>query len=89
MPDDGEGRSTSTTPVTDTVVTTQVDGVPHRVLRTEFVEHLEHTGRVMACPRAARNALRVPQADRHVVARPARARAGRCDKRRTSRGARS
>jgi NAD(P)H-dependent flavin oxidoreductase YrpB (nitropropane dioxygenase family) len=43
--------------VTDTVVTTQVDGVPHRVLRTEFVEHLEHGGRVTSLPRAARNAL--------------------------------
>ena len=28
--------------VTDTVVTKEVDGQPHRVLRTDFVEHLEH-----------------------------------------------
>ena len=27
--------------VTDTVVTTRIDGVPHRVLRTEFVDELE------------------------------------------------
>ncbi len=43
--------------VTDTVVTTQVDGWPHRVLRTPFVEHLEHAGRVTALPRAVRNAV--------------------------------
>jgi NAD(P)H-dependent flavin oxidoreductase YrpB (nitropropane dioxygenase family) len=43
--------------VTDTIVTTQVDGVPHRVLRTELVEHLEHGGRLTSLPRAVRNAL--------------------------------
>jgi len=43
--------------VTGTVVTTQVDGWPHRVLRTPFVDHLEHGGRVTALPRAARNAI--------------------------------
>ncbi len=43
--------------VNDTVVTTQVDGVPHRVLRTELVERLEHTGPVTSLPRAVRNAL--------------------------------
>src|SRR4051812_37200473 len=43
--------------VTETVVTTQVDGWPHRVLRTAFVEHLEHAGRVTALPRALRNAV--------------------------------
>jgi len=42
---------------TDTVVTTQVDGWPHRVLRTPFVEHLEKAGRLTALPRALRNAL--------------------------------
>ncbi|WP_027661069.1 NAD(P)H-dependent flavin oxidoreductase [Salinispora fenicalii] len=31
---------------TDTVVTTQVDGVPHRVLRTRFVDRLERSGRI-------------------------------------------
>ena len=42
-----------------TVVTTEVDGVPHRVLRTELVEHLESAGgRVTALPRAAINALK-------------------------------
>jgi NAD(P)H-dependent flavin oxidoreductase YrpB (nitropropane dioxygenase family) len=43
--------------VSDTVVTTQVDGWPHRVLRTEFVEHLERTGAVASLPRALKNAV--------------------------------
>lgn len=43
--------------VTDTVVTTQVDGVPHRVLHTELVDRLESgRGRLWAFPRALRNA---------------------------------
>jgi NAD(P)H-dependent flavin oxidoreductase YrpB (nitropropane dioxygenase family) len=45
--------------VTDTVVTVQVDGVPHRVLRTDLVDHLESgRGKVLALPRAAMSALR-------------------------------
>ncbi len=43
--------------VNDTVVTRQVDGVPHRVLRTELVDHLERGGPVTSLARAARNAL--------------------------------
>jgi NAD(P)H-dependent flavin oxidoreductase YrpB (nitropropane dioxygenase family) len=43
--------------VTDTVVTTQVDGVPHRVLRTELVERLVRTNAVSSLPRAVRNAF--------------------------------
>jgi NAD(P)H-dependent flavin oxidoreductase YrpB (nitropropane dioxygenase family) len=43
--------------VTDTVVTTQVDGMPHRVLRTELVDKLEHTGAVTSLPRALKNAF--------------------------------
>ena len=42
--------------VTDTVVTTRVDGVPHRVLRTEFVDRLVSSGKVSALALAARNA---------------------------------
>jgi NAD(P)H-dependent flavin oxidoreductase YrpB (nitropropane dioxygenase family) len=42
--------------VADTVVTSRIDGVPHRVLRTEFVDELERTNAVMALPRALRNA---------------------------------
>lgn len=45
------------TPVTGTVVTTQVDGVPHRVLRTELVERLVKTNAVTSLPRAVGNAL--------------------------------
>ncbi|AIJ24555.1 2-nitropropane dioxygenase [Amycolatopsis methanolica 239] len=41
-----------------TVVTRRVDGLPHRVLRTELVEKLEDTGRVRGTLQAARNALR-------------------------------
>ena len=43
--------------VTDTVVTTKVDGVPHRVLRTAFVEQLERSGAATGLFRALRNAL--------------------------------
>jgi len=43
--------------VTDTVVTTEVDGVPHRVLRTELVERLQRSGSVRALARAAQNAI--------------------------------
>src|SRR5205807_2257453 len=43
--------------VIETVVTTQVDGVPHRVLRTELVEDLERGGRLRTFARAWRNAL--------------------------------
>jgi NAD(P)H-dependent flavin oxidoreductase YrpB (nitropropane dioxygenase family) len=44
--------------VTDTLVTTQVDGVPHRVLRTDFTERLDRGGKVTSVPRALRNAIR-------------------------------
>jgi NAD(P)H-dependent flavin oxidoreductase YrpB (nitropropane dioxygenase family) len=43
--------------VTDTVVTTQVDGMPHRVLRTELVEQLEKGNPVTSLPRALKNAV--------------------------------
>src|SRR5262245_6475989 len=43
--------------VTDTVVTTQVDGVPHRVLHTDLIDELESgRGRLWALPRALHNA---------------------------------
>jgi NAD(P)H-dependent flavin oxidoreductase YrpB (nitropropane dioxygenase family) len=41
-----------------TVVTTRVDGMPHRVLRTELVERLENSSRVSGLWLAARNAQR-------------------------------
>ncbi|MCU1428719.1 MAG: 2-nitropropane dioxygenase [Actinomycetia bacterium] len=43
--------------VTDTVVTKQVDGMPHRVLRTDLVERLERTGPITSLPRAIKNAF--------------------------------
>ena len=48
--------------VTDTTVTKQVDGVPHRVLDTELVEQLESSrGKLTSLPRSALNALRFKQ----------------------------
>jgi NAD(P)H-dependent flavin oxidoreductase YrpB (nitropropane dioxygenase family) len=41
-----------------TVVTTRVDGMPHRVLRTELVERLEKSSRLRGLWLAARNAQR-------------------------------
>jgi NAD(P)H-dependent flavin oxidoreductase YrpB (nitropropane dioxygenase family) len=43
--------------VTGTVVTTRVDGVPHRVLRTPFVDALERAGRLAVLARSARHAV--------------------------------
>ncbi|GIH06215.1 2-nitropropane dioxygenase [Rhizocola hellebori] len=43
--------------LTDTLVTTRVDGVPHRVLKTPFVDTLERSGRVAGLARALRNAM--------------------------------
>jgi NAD(P)H-dependent flavin oxidoreductase YrpB (nitropropane dioxygenase family) len=44
--------------LTDTVVTTRVDGVPHRVLRTPLVDGLERSGQLTGLIRAVRNAGR-------------------------------
>ncbi|MCU1396719.1 MAG: 2-nitropropane dioxygenase [Ilumatobacteraceae bacterium] len=45
--------------VTDTTVSKQVDGVPHRVLNTDLVIQLESgSGKLLALPRAALNALK-------------------------------
>ncbi|GHF29462.1 2-nitropropane dioxygenase [Streptomyces mashuensis] len=43
--------------VADVVVTRKVDGLPHRVLRTAFVEGLEGAGRTRSLLRAARHAV--------------------------------
>ncbi|HEX3462113.1 MAG TPA: nitronate monooxygenase [Acidimicrobiales bacterium] len=40
------------TPVTGTVVSTAVDGAPQRVIRTEFVDHLEKASWLRNLPRA-------------------------------------
>ncbi|WP_194817080.1 nitronate monooxygenase family protein [Nocardia sp. XZ_19_385] len=42
----------------DTVVSTRVDGMPHRVLNTELVQKLEHSGRARGFAAAAANALK-------------------------------
>ncbi|GAA1297714.1 putative 2-nitropropane dioxygenase [Planotetraspora silvatica] len=42
----------------ETVVTRQVDGMPHRVLRTALVDGLERSGRVSGLVRAVRSAAR-------------------------------
>ncbi|GAA3983170.1 nitronate monooxygenase [Actinomadura viridis] len=42
----------------ETTVTRQVDGMPHRVLRSDLVDALERSGRAAALVRAARNAAR-------------------------------
>ncbi|WP_199431785.1 NAD(P)H-dependent flavin oxidoreductase [Qaidamihabitans albus] len=42
----------------DTVVTRKVDGLPHRVLRTDLVDALERAGRVSGLARAVRSAVR-------------------------------
>ncbi|WP_285705700.1 nitronate monooxygenase [Microtetraspora sp. NBRC 16547] len=44
--------------MSETVVTRQVDGMPHRVLRTPLVNGLERAGRVSGLLRAVRNAAR-------------------------------
>ncbi len=44
--------------VNDTVVTTKVDGVPHRVLRTPFIDRLERSGPASDVLRAIENALK-------------------------------
>ncbi|WP_091382036.1 NAD(P)H-dependent flavin oxidoreductase [Actinokineospora alba] len=41
-----------------TVVSTRVDGMPHRVLRTELVDKLERSGRIRGLAAAVRNATR-------------------------------
>lgn len=43
--------------VADTVVTARIDGVPHRVLRTDFVDELEQANSVTSITRAIRNAF--------------------------------
>jgi NAD(P)H-dependent flavin oxidoreductase YrpB (nitropropane dioxygenase family) len=44
--------------VRDTVVTTRIDGVPHRVLASPLVSSLESAGRLRGLARALRNAAR-------------------------------
>ena len=48
--------------VFDTVVTTALDGAPQRVIRTEVVDRLERSPRLLRLPRAAMAALRFRKA---------------------------
>ncbi|CAL9414681.1 NAD(P)H-dependent flavin oxidoreductase [Streptomyces sp. enrichment culture] len=55
VPDTVKARYLAAT-VRDVTVTTAVDGLPHRMLRTDLVETLEHSGRTRALLRAVRHA---------------------------------
>jgi len=46
------------TPVTGTVVTTKIDGAPHRVIRTDLVEEMDSATPVTAVPKAVLNAAK-------------------------------
>lgn len=46
------------TNVTGTIVTTKIDGAPHRVIRTELVDQMDGASRLTAVPRAIFNAAR-------------------------------
>jgi NAD(P)H-dependent flavin oxidoreductase YrpB (nitropropane dioxygenase family) len=56
VPDEIKARYVAAT-VTDTVVTTALDGAPQRVIRTETVDRLERSSAVTRLPRALRSAL--------------------------------
>ncbi|WP_210587453.1 nitronate monooxygenase family protein [Streptomyces sp. GESEQ-35] len=57
VPDAVKARYLTAT-VRDVTVTTAVDGLPHRMLRTELVDSLEHSGRARTLLRAVRHAAR-------------------------------
>lgn len=52
------------TPINETVVTSQIDGHPHRVIRTEMVDDLQRQGALRDLITALRNARRFRQASR-------------------------
>ena len=56
--------------VTETVVTRQIDGVPHRMLDTDLVEEVESAhGKVWALPRCDGERVALPQVVGHQAAR--------------------
>jgi NAD(P)H-dependent flavin oxidoreductase YrpB (nitropropane dioxygenase family) len=57
VPDAVKDRYTAAT-VFDTVVTTALDGAPQRVIRTDVVDRIERSPRLLRFPRAAMAALR-------------------------------
>lgn len=46
------------TPVTGTLVTTKIDGAPHRVIRTKLVDQMDGASPITAVPKAIMNAAR-------------------------------
>jgi NAD(P)H-dependent flavin oxidoreductase YrpB (nitropropane dioxygenase family) len=46
------------TSVTGTVVTTKIDGAPHRVIRTELVDQMDSASAITAVPKAIANAAK-------------------------------
>lgn len=46
------------TPVTGTLVTTKIDGAPHRVIRTKLVDQMDGASAITAVPKAVLNASR-------------------------------
>lgn len=46
------------TPVTGTVVTTKIDGAPHRVIRTDLVDEMDSASALTAVPKAVANAAK-------------------------------
>ncbi len=56
------------TPVTGTLVTTKIDGAPHRVIRTELVEEMDSASPVTAVPKAIANAARFREVHGALVA---------------------
>lgn len=57
VPDSVKDRYTAAT-VFDTVVTTAIDGAPQRVIRTDVVDRIERSPKLLRFPRAAAAALR-------------------------------
>ena len=46
------------TPVTGTIVTTKIDGAPHRVIETELVDQMDKASALTAAPKAVLNAAK-------------------------------
>ena len=46
------------TPVTGTIVTTKIDGAPHRVIETELVDQMDKASPITATPKAVLNAAK-------------------------------
>ena len=61
-----------------TVVTDKVDGMPHRMLRTQLVEELQESSALRRLGPTARRTLEFKRDERHVLARSWPATAARC-----------